>query len=74
MPSPVVDDDTRDRILRDIRKWKVWIGVFVLLPIGVANGAAHRAWLPTLPGVGISLLIVYVARREIKRICEDRSI
>jgi hypothetical protein len=66
-PGPAVDDDARDRILRDIRKRKVWIGVLmVLLPIGIANGVIHRAWLPTLAGVGISLLIVYVAIHEIK--------
>jgi len=63
-----VDDDVRKRMLRDIRKWRAWIGVLiVLLPIGIADGIAHRAWLPTLAGVGISLTLMYVAMREIRQ-------
>jgi hypothetical protein len=74
-PGPVVDDDSRDRILRDIRKRKVWIRVLVvLLPVGIAIGAAHRAWLPTLAGVGISLSIVYVALREIEHLREQLNL
>jgi hypothetical protein len=63
-----IDDAGRKRMLRDIRKRKVWIAVLiVLLPIGIANGVAHRAWLPTLTGVGISLTLMYVAIREIRQ-------
>lgn len=66
--NSVVDDDARKRTLRDIRKRKVWIGVLiVLLPIGIAEGMVHRAWLPTLAGVGISLTLMYVAIREIRQ-------
>lgn len=66
-PSTAVDDDARNRIVHEIRKRKVWIGVLVaVLPIGIANGVAHRAWLPTSAGVAMSLSIVYVAIREIK--------
>jgi divalent metal cation (Fe/Co/Zn/Cd) transporter len=65
---PLADDEAHKRMLVDIRKWKVWIGVLiVLLPIGTADGIAHRAWLPTLAGVGISLTLIYVAIREIKQ-------
>jgi hypothetical protein len=61
-------DDSRGRILRGIWLTKVWIGVLaLLLPFGVANGVAHRAWLPTLGGTGISLSLMYLAIREIKR-------
>lgn len=64
---PAVDDDSRKRMLRDIRKWKVWIGVLiVLLPVGIADGIVHRAWLSTLSGVGISLTLMYIAIREIR--------
>ena len=63
---PAVDDAGRKRLLREIRKWKVWIAVLiVLLPIGVADGIAHRAWLPTLTGAGISLALIYLAIRKI---------
>jgi hypothetical protein len=62
-----VDDVARQRMLRDIRKWKVWIGVLiVLLPIGIADCIAHRAWLPMLAGVGISLTLMYVAICKIR--------
>jgi hypothetical protein len=73
-PSPggasgtAIDDRTRKRISREIWIRKMWIGVLaVLLPVGAVNGIAHRAWLPTLCGVGISLLIMYFAIREIGR-------
>ena len=62
----VIDDQSRKRILRDILKRKIWIAVLiVLIPVGIVNGITHRALLPTLAGVGISLLLVYVAGREI---------
>jgi hypothetical protein len=62
-----LDDNVRNRILRNIRIRKVWIvALVVLLPIGIANGATHHAWLPTLAGVGMSLMIIYVEVRAIK--------
>jgi membrane associated rhomboid family serine protease len=63
-----LDDDTRRRILREIWLRKAWIGILAaLLPFGIANGVGHRAWLPTLAGVGVSLLWVYVTAQEIRR-------
>jgi len=67
--QPALDDATRRFLLRAIWRRKVWIGVLaVLLPIGIANGAAHRAWLPTLAGAGMSLLWIYVSIQAIKRL------
>jgi hypothetical protein len=67
-PAIVLDDRARRRILQRIWMNKVWIGVLALcLPIGIVNGVTHRAWLPTLAGVGINLLLMYVAVREIRR-------
>lgn len=67
-PAVVLDEDTRRRILREIWLRKAWIGILaVLLPVGIANGAAHRAWLPTLGGVAITLSLMYVAALEIRR-------
>jgi hypothetical protein len=66
--KPVIDDASRKRLLREIWKWKVWIAILiVLLPIGIANGIAHRAWLPTLTGAGISLALMYIAIRKIEQ-------
>ncbi|MGH9440264.1 MAG: hypothetical protein ACRD22_20945 [Terriglobia bacterium] len=63
-----VNDNARKRMLRDVRKWKLWIGILiVLLAVGIADGIAHRAWLPTLAGVGISLMLMYIAMREIRQ-------
>jgi cbb3-type cytochrome oxidase subunit 3 len=62
-----INDATRKRILRRIWISKVWIGLLVVsLPFGIVNGVAHRAWLPTLVGVGISLLLMYIAMQEIR--------
>jgi len=67
-PALALDEDTRRRILREIRVRKVWIGTLaLLLPIGIANGVAHRAWLPTLGGIAISLSLMYFAAHEIRR-------
>jgi hypothetical protein len=62
-----LDEATREWILRDIRRWKVWIGVLIVcLPIGIANGAAHRAWVPTLIGVAVNLGLMLGARQLIR--------
>jgi hypothetical protein len=67
-PTIALDDDTRRRILRGIWTEKVWIGMLaVSLPFGIANGMAHRAWLPTLGGVGINLSLMYLAIQQIKQ-------
>jgi hypothetical protein len=67
-PSIKLDDRARTRILRRIWIDKVWIGVLaVCLPIGIANGVAHHAWLPTITGVTINLLLMYVAIRDIRQ-------
>lgn len=67
-PAIAPDDDTRRRIWRGIWTREAWIGVLaVLLPIGVARGVAHRAWLPTLGGAGISLSFMYVAIEGIRQ-------
>ncbi len=66
-PAIVLDDRARRRILRGIWMNKVWIGVLaVCLPIGIVNGLAHRAWLPTLVGVGMNLLLMYVSIWEMR--------
>lgn len=65
----VVDEVVRKRALRQIRMWKIWIALLAIaFPIGVANGVAQRAWVATLGGAGISILIMSVAIREIKRL------
>jgi len=63
-----IDDRTRRRILREIWMRKLWVGLLAIsLPIGMASGVAHRAWLPTLCGVAMNLLLMYVAVREIRQ-------
>jgi hypothetical protein len=63
-----LDDRARKRILRGMWISKAWIGILaVLLPVGIAIGMAHRAWLPTLAGVAMSLLLMYLSLREIRR-------
>ena len=70
-PEIALTDDTRRRILRAIWMRKVWIGVLaLLLPFGIANGVAQRAWLPTLVGVGMNLLLMFVSARQIRRLRE----
>jgi hypothetical protein len=70
-PAIALDDDTRRRILRGIWVRKVWIGVLaLLLPLGIANGVAQRAWLPTLVGVGVNLLWMYGSALAIRRLRE----
>ena len=64
----VMDDRARRRILRGIRINKVWVAALViLLPIGIANGVIHHAWLPTLCGGGVSLFLIYAEIQWIKR-------
>lgn len=68
VPTIVIDDGARRRILRRIWLNKISIGILVVvLPFGIANGVAHRAWLPTLVGVGMNLLLMYVLAQEIRR-------
>ena len=68
-PAAEFDDNARRRVLRRIWAKKAWIGILaILLPIGIANGIAQRAWLPTLVGVGMSLLWMYVEAKDIRRL------
>jgi hypothetical protein len=68
-PPIALDDDARKRILRGIWMRKVWICVLaVLLPFGIANGVADRAWLPTFVGVGMNLLLMYGSAQQIRRL------
>ncbi len=63
-----IDDHTRKRIVRGIWISKVWIGLLVVaLPFGIANGVANRAWLPTLVGVGMNLLLLYIALQKVNQ-------
>ena len=67
-PGPIIDDRIRRRILRRILLGKVWIGALaVSLPLGIANGIIHRAWLPTVAGVAINLILTYATIYEIRR-------
>jgi hypothetical protein len=62
------DDKTRGWLERWIWLLKAWIGILVIsLPLEIANGIAHHALLPTSVGVGINLLMMYVATKEIRR-------
>jgi|SRR5271170_7762754 len=66
---PAIDDKARRRITRRILRNKIWIGVLaVCLPVGVAKGITERAWLPTVVGVAINQLWIYVSILEIKRL------
>ena len=68
VPGTEFNDDDRRRISRGIWVRKIWICILAMaLPIGIANGIAHRAWLPTLSGVGINLILIYAAIQDIGR-------
>lgn len=68
-PATPVDDVGRKRILRAIRTRKIWIGVLaVCLPLGIASAITHRAYLPLLTGGAMNLLLMYVAKEDIKRL------
>jgi hypothetical protein len=68
VPTMAIDDGARRRILRGIWINKISIGLLlVVLPFGIANGLAHRAWLPTLAGAGMNLLLMYVLAQQIRR-------
>jgi hypothetical protein len=61
-----------DRTFRRFRQWiwiaKVWIGILIIcLPLGIANGLVQHMLVPTFIGVGINLLMMYVAVRQIRR-------
>ena len=68
-PGAALDVGARRRILRRIRMNKAWIGVLaVCLPVGIVDGVEHRAWFPTAAGVGVNLLLMYVAIEKIRRL------
>ena len=62
-----LDDRTRRHMLRRIWMNKVWVGLLALcLPVGIAEGTAHHAWLPTIAGVTMNLLLMYSAIRDLR--------
>ena len=62
----IFDDAVRERISRRILMCKIWIGFLAVgLALGIANGIAHRYLIPTLGGVVISVVLTYLAMREI---------
>jgi hypothetical protein len=66
-PAIALSERARKRSLRGIWITKAWICLLaVALPFGIANGVAHRAWLPTLIGVGMNLLLMHVAIQRIR--------
>lgn len=66
--SVKLDDRARRRILRKIWVNKLWVGVLALcLPVGIADGVAHHAWLPTITGVTVNLLLMYVAISDVQQ-------
>ena len=68
-PEPELNEAQRKLVSRDIRKWKVWVGVLLVsLPIGIASGVEQCAWLPTLAGIGLSLSLMFAAIVEIRRL------
>ena len=74
-PAIAPDDNTRRSILRGILMRKIWIGVLaLLLPVGIANGIAHHAWLPTLAGGGMNLLWMYFTAQQIRRLREPTNL
>jgi hypothetical protein len=67
-PAITIDDQARRRILREIGVRKAWIGILaLLLAIGVVSGVTHRAWLPTVTGGGMNLLLMYLLAQRIKQ-------
>jgi len=60
----------RDAAIRHrITARKVWIVILVLLlPVAIANGVARRALAPTVTGVAVSLFMIYVAAKDIRRL------
>lgn len=48
-----------------IKGWFVLLAIS--LPFGIAIGAAHRAWQPTLFGALLNVFLMYLAMQEIKR-------
>jgi hypothetical protein len=66
-PAIALNERARKRTLQGICITKVWISLLaVALPFGIANGVAHRAWLPTLIGVAMNLLLMHVAIQRIR--------
>ena len=66
-PAIALNERARKRTLQGIWITKVWICLLaVALPFGIANGVAHRAWLPTVIGLGMNLLLMHVAIQRIK--------
>ena len=62
------DDETRRRMLWVIWLNRGWVALLaVSLLFGVGTGIVHRAWLPTLFGVTVNLLLMYAAIQGIKR-------
>lgn len=67
-PIIALDDRAHKSISREIWTSKIWIGVLVAaLLIGVVNGVSDRAWVPTLGGIAIGVLLIYGAIREIRQ-------
>ena len=46
----------------------------VVLPFGIASAVLYHAYLPILSGGAMSLLIMYVAREDIKRLRKRLSV
>lgn len=68
-PETELSEAQRKLMLRNIRKWKVWVGVLLVsLPVGITSGVEQRAWLPTLAGIGLSLSLMFAAIVEIRRL------
>lgn len=66
--EPNLDEATRKGISRRIRRNKVLVvSLAAVFPIGVIDGVSQRAWLPTLAGAGVSVFLMLVAARDIRR-------
>lgn len=69
VPNVPLDDAARKLILYRIRSQKIWITILVILfPMGVADAASHRAWLPMLVGGGISLFLMYASLLQVRNL------